>query len=212
MASNLAAARLGLVQGAAVSDDDRERSIANESPAASRAPHGHLLTDHEGVVTEASSSAMELLGLDEGMLIGRALSDALSAEGQIAFKAELKRLARDRRIERWNVLVARNKGAAIVARFTVQVIPARHHDQQMLLWFIDENAVDWCVPRGPEHAASEWARRAERSSNELPTEAQMECASGLGNRTMNSLPLSDRRRGAQRWEADCARARCGRPL
>jgi PAS domain S-box-containing protein len=148
MASNPAAAQLGLAHERRVGDEDRQFSIASEPPPCERAPQGHLLTDREGVVTEASSSAMNLLGLGPGMLIGRALSDALPAPGQATFKAELRRLARDGRTERWNVLLARKNDATIVARFTVQVIAGTHHSQNMLLWFIDENAVNWCTPSG----------------------------------------------------------------
>ena len=153
MPSNPAAAQLDLIEAPLGNEEDRRCSIATEPPPSERPPQGHLLTDPEGIITEASSSAMNLLGLDPGMLIGRALSDALPAAGQATFKAELRRLARDRRTERWNVLLARKNNAAIVARFTVQVITGKHRNQNMLLWFFDENAVIWGTPSGPECAS-----------------------------------------------------------
>jgi PAS domain S-box-containing protein len=109
-------------------------------------PSGYLLTDCDGLIMEASASASDLLGVAASKLIGRMLSDALRDAGRGAFRDELVRLARSRDAERWQVLLERFDGGAIVAQFTVQPIKEKNRRKSMLLWFIEHDAQYWRLP------------------------------------------------------------------
>jgi len=109
-------------------------------------PSGYILTDCDGLITEASASAIDLLGMATSKLIGRMLSDALPEAGRGTFREELRRLCRSRDAERWQVMLERVDGGAIVAQFTVQPIKEKNHRKSMLLWFIENDAQYWRLP------------------------------------------------------------------
>jgi PAS domain S-box-containing protein len=124
--------------------------LSTKGRSAEGPPSGYLLTDCDGLITEASASAIDLLGVTSNKLIGRMLSDALPEAGRGTFREELRRLCRTRDAERWQVMLERVDGGAIVAQFTVQPIKEKNHGKSMLLWFIENDAQYWRLPHSEE--------------------------------------------------------------
>lgn len=100
------------------------------------APDGYIVTDLYGIIQEANRAARELLGVGEGSLLGKPLSNFISAEQRRSFRSMLNQLPTLHRVHEWEIDLCSRDNRIFEAALTVETV---HDEQDMAI------ALRWLV-------------------------------------------------------------------
>ena len=115
-----------------------ERENARYAEFFEFAPDAYVITDPGGVVREVNEAAAELFRAARADLLGRPISDFVTAEDRVAFlsKAVGLMLAGAPRKLTLQARVEPQHGAALACQFAVRAIPLRKSGAAGLCWLI----------------------------------------------------------------------------
>ncbi|HEX8551269.1 MAG TPA: PAS domain S-box protein [Abditibacteriaceae bacterium] len=94
------------------------------------APDGYIVTDHNGVISEANLAALEMLGIEMRFLLGKPMVAFIPEEHRSAFRDSVSRASKARRYE-WSSWIRPRKGKVFPAVFTVA-----RSDEHVLRWLV----------------------------------------------------------------------------
>ena len=101
-------------------------------------PDAYVITDAGGGIREANRAARELLGVDPGVVRGRALADYVGADDRVAFLTRTVglMLGAGAKPASWQARLQPADGEALTAEFSVRAIPLKKSGAGGLCWLI----------------------------------------------------------------------------
>lgn len=164
------------VAGEALGAEQTELAATQEQVEAERrryedlfvlAPVAQLVTDADGIVTEANLAAADLLGVQRRSLGGKALALFVTGEDRHEFRAGMAALASAPDTQRWPVRMEGRDGTAFPAEVAVRPIRDRAGQVQAVRWAVAD-ATDQVRVARELHALNErFEQRVEQRTADL---------------------------------------------
>jgi PAS domain S-box-containing protein len=102
-----------------------------------RAPDAYLVTDADGLVTEANAAAARLLNVDAHRLLGKPLGVFVPPDVRREFRSRLSQAAREDRLSDWETFMRpRRGGAPVPVSCTVTAVRAAGGTTTALRWLV----------------------------------------------------------------------------
>jgi PAS domain S-box-containing protein len=100
------------------------------------APDGYVVTDGNGIIKEANSTAMQLLGTDRTYLIGKPMVLFVVSEDRNAFRKKLNRLKHLKSIKDWEIRLQRWRRISFHSEVSVTSVLPLSGEPPTLRWTI----------------------------------------------------------------------------